>query len=90
MKVHRIIHISGKVQGVFFRVSTKQVADNLQLHGWVRNSADGKVEVYVTGEDETVAQFIYWCKQGPPSAVVKNVIVVNCASEEISGFEIRR
>lgn len=90
MIISRIILITGKVQGVFFRVSTKQIADNLQLHGWVRNSSDGKVEVYVTGEEEIVMQFIYWCKQGPPLAEVENVIVENCVAEEIYGFEIRR
>lgn len=77
MKTLRII-ISGKVQGVNYRASAKQKADELRLSGTVRNLEDGRVEATVTGNPERVAEFTAWCRLGPARAQV-----TQCAIEEL-------
>ena len=71
----RHIIISGKVQGVFFRRNTKLKAEELDLHGWVKNTSDNKVEIFVQGNKKNLIIFCDWCMQGPPKAQVKNVDV---------------
>lgn len=90
MIIYRLLKISGKVQGVFYRASAKQIADELKVKGWIRNTGSGNVEAFVTGEELLVEQFINWCKQGPPMADVKEIIVEECSPEYVSGYEIRR
>jgi acylphosphatase len=84
------IIVSGKVQGVFFRQSTKEQADRLGLRGWVRNNADGSVEIAVFGGQEAIASFIGWCRQGPPGAAVSDVQVESLANQTYEGFTIDR
>jgi acylphosphatase len=67
------VHISGIVQGVFFRAATRRTAADLNLTGWVRNMDDGRVEAVIEGEDAAVEKMIAWCEIGPPSAKVENV-----------------
>lgn len=62
--------IEGKVQGVFFRASTKKTAIALGIRGWVMNRDDGSVEAMATGTSEQLNEFITWCYEGPPGAVV--------------------
>jgi len=69
------VFISGRVQGVFYRSSTRRTALELGLTGWVRNLPDGRVEAVVEGEEEQVEKLIDWCRRGPPSADVKGVEV---------------
>jgi len=69
------VKISGRVQGVFFRVSTKEKAEQLRIKGWVRNTKDGCVEAVFEGEDRLVDQMIEWCFRGPPQSKVENVEV---------------
>jgi len=69
------VWISGRVQGVFFRAHTKEVAEKLGLTGWVRNLPDGRVEAVFEGEEEAVKEAIEWCKRGPPLAKVEKVEV---------------
>jgi acylphosphatase len=69
------IRVTGLVQGVFYRASTRDAAIRLGLSGWVRNASDGSVEVFAEGEAETVRKLVDWCRQGPPSAVVREVSV---------------
>lgn len=69
------ILISGRVQGVFFRSTMKEVADELGLKGWVRNLPDGRVEAVVEGPRDKVEELIRWCHRGPPLARVKEVAV---------------
>jgi len=88
MAVHLII--KGKVQGVFYRGSAQETAMYLHIKGWVKNTPAGDVEIVAHGSDEAIDAFIHWCKQGPPSAVVKEVIVSNAANEVLDGFEIKR
>jgi acylphosphatase len=68
------IIVKGKVQGVFYRASAKEKAEELTLTGWVKNTPDGAVEIMVSGKEEEVRQFIDWCLQGPPMARVSEVI----------------
>ncbi|HFC49331.1 MAG TPA: acylphosphatase [Thermofilum sp.] len=69
------VYISGKVQGVFFRASTWEVAKRLGLRGYVRNLPDGRVEAVFEGDEEKVRKAIEWCRRGPPLAIVENVEV---------------
>ncbi len=75
MKNQRHVHliITGRVQGVWFRASTQEAADNLGIKGWVRNLPDSSVEVDASGETDTLEQFIQWCYKGPPGARVANI-----------------
>jgi acylphosphatase len=67
--------ISGRVQGVFFRMETKRAAERYAVSGWVRNRTDGTVEAVFEGDRENVAAAIAWCKKGPPMSKVINVDV---------------
>ncbi len=89
-KVRAELKIQGRVQGVFFRQSTRQTADRLGLNGWVRNSSDGSVEAVFEGENTAVNQAIDWCRQGPPAARVNGVRVDwRDFVDEFDRFEIR-
>ena len=66
MKKNVHVIISGRVQGVWFRSSTKQKAEQLGVTGWVRNTHNGCVEAIFEGEDDEVDALIEWCHHGPP------------------------
>jgi acylphosphatase len=70
------IHISGRVQGVFFRANTWKTACSLGLTGWVRNLPDGRVETVFEGEQENAGKMIAWCRTGTPPARVDHIEVV--------------
>lgn len=82
-RVH--VYISGRVQGVFFRAETQQTANGLNLTGWVRNMADGRVEAVFEGEDKNVNKMLEWCHIGPPAAQVEEVLT----EEELHTGEFR-
>lgn len=65
--------VSGRVQGVFYRMHCHKKATGLKLTGFVRNLPDGRVEVYAEGDEGTLQGLIDWCHQGPPAAEVDNV-----------------
>jgi acylphosphatase len=67
------LRIRGKVQGVFFRESTRTEATRLGLTGWVRNRDDGSVEAVAEGEPASLEEFIRWCHRGPQAARVTDV-----------------
>jgi acylphosphatase len=69
------IRVSGVVQGVYYRYSAKQKADELGLTGFVRNLPDGSVEAHAEGEEEDVKGLIDWCKRGPRGARVDRIDV---------------
>ena len=75
MKSSVHVIISGRVQGVWFRASTKQKAEELGLTGWVRNTSDGNVEAVFEGEDNLVKEMISWCHRGPILSKVEKVEV---------------
>ena len=83
--------VKGRVQGVFFRASTLERAQELGLRGWVRNRPDGAVELVAEGDEASVANLVAWCHQGPPSARVESVDVRPDSSNEVlQGFRLRR
>jgi acylphosphatase len=67
--------VTGRVQGVAFRASTVEEARDNGLTGWVRNRADGSVELEAQGEAARVAALLAWCAHGPPAARVTGVAV---------------
>lgn len=82
--------ISGRVQGVSYRVSAWEKARELALTGWVRNLSDGRVEIVAEGEAERLDQMTAWAGQGPRFARVSNVdMTENIATGEFSDFQIR-
>ena len=89
MKTVRLT-IKGKVQGVFYRATAKDIADQFGIKGWVRNLPNNNVEITATATEELLQKFIDWCKQGPPRAKVDDVIVEELNLEEFNGFRIIR
>jgi acylphosphatase len=74
--------IKGKVQGVFYRATAKQIANRIGINGWIKNTREDAVEATVSGTEEQLQKFISWCKKGPEKAVVDEVVVIE--KEEIS------
>ncbi|MCF8070087.1 MAG: acylphosphatase [Desulfobacterales bacterium] len=72
-KVRAHIIITGKVQGVFFRMETQLEAKRLGVTGWVRNRRDGSVEAIIEGNKDGVTALVKWCHSGPPMATVRDV-----------------
>lgn len=67
--------VTGRVQGVYYRVSMTQEAHNLGVTGWVKNRPDGAVEAVIEGKREKVVKLIDWCRQGPPASQVTDLQV---------------
>ncbi len=81
--------VTGKVQGVFYRLNTKQKAEELGIRGWVRNLPDGSVEAFFQGPTAAVKQMIEWCWKGPEAANVNNVKVDWVSSEnQYTDFQV--
>jgi acylphosphatase len=74
-KLRARVIIEGRVQGVFFRASTRDEARKLGISGWVRNLPNGDVEGLFEGDKSTVTRMLAWCYKGPPYAVVHKVNV---------------
>jgi acylphosphatase len=89
MKANRI-SVSGRVQGVYFRVSAKQKALNLGVRGFVQNESDGTVSVEVEGEPNAVEQMVSWCKKGPGLARVKTIEVIELPARNFVSFDIKK
>jgi acylphosphatase len=75
LKARAHVYVSGRVQGVFFRTKTQDEARRQDVTGWVRNLADGRVEVVFEGEKENVEKLVEFCRRGPPGARVSKVDV---------------
>ena len=67
------IFVSGRVQEVFYRASTREIALSHHLTGWVRNLSDGRVEAVFEGEKGDIEKVIEWCRSGPPAAAPSNL-----------------
>lgn len=78
------------MQGVFYRATAKEVADKLELKGYVRNLPDESVEIICTGPLEKINKLIEWARQGPRSAVVEKVNIQQLELREFFSFEIKR
>ena len=87
---HLSIRVSGKFQGVFFRASTKDMADELQIKGNVRNNPDGSVSIEAEGEEENLNRFVDWCKHGPRHARVDECKVKENVLQKFESFAIER
>jgi acylphosphatase len=88
----RQIRVSGRVQGVGFRYALRDEARRLEVHGWVRNCADGSVEALLQGDDAAVAALVAWAQRGPRAARVDAVVdeaLTPDPDRSYSGFEIR-
>ncbi len=82
------VRISGRVQGVFYRVWTRGTATDLGLSGWVKNNQDGSVDAVFSGATEKVDEMLELCRSGPPESLVNKIEIV---AENVScdaGFEI--
>ncbi|MDO8140968.1 MAG: acylphosphatase [Candidatus Brocadiales bacterium] len=83
------VYVHGRVQGVFFRATTRDMAQTIDVKGWVKNCSDGSVEAVFEGEKDAVEKIVNWCKKGPEGAFVNHIDVRwgKCLSE-FDGFSI--
>ena len=86
MRTARRFTIKGRVQGVFFRESTRRVAESLKITGHAINLSNGDVEVLACGEQTALDQLAEWLQEGPRMASVKDVQVEDTGIEELDGF----
>jgi acylphosphatase len=90
MPVHHLI-VKGKVQGVFFRASAKEKAEQLGIRGWVRNTEEGHVEIMASGEEQSMKAFLNWCHHGPEKAIVQKVEQLDSGQPDLpNSFKIIR
>lgn len=90
-QVRAVIRVSGRVQGVWFRQSTKNMADQLGLTGWVCNNPDGSVAAVFEGTREKIDRAIDWCRRGPELAHVDDLqLEWQEATGEFDRFRVTR
>lgn len=82
------LHITGRVQGVFFRAETQERAQSLGLTGWVRNTKQGGVEIHAEGDSTALRALEEWCHHGPPSAQVESVVAKKVDEQNFPSFTI--
>jgi acylphosphatase len=87
--IRRRLVVHGKVQGVFFRDSTREAAENEGVAGWATNLPDGSVEVVLEGPPDAVESVTGYVRTGPSSADVRSVDVHEETPEGLTGFQIR-
>jgi acylphosphatase len=80
--------VHGRVQGVFFRDSTREQARSAGVAGWVRNRSDGAVEAVLEGPAEAVACVLRFLETGPPRAAVERIDVSEEQPEGLEGFDV--
>ena len=80
--------VRGRVQGVWFRASTRDVTIRHGLTGHARNLADGRVDVLAVGDADAIEALAAWLQQGPPGARVDGVVREPAAVEAVAGFEV--
>jgi len=84
------IFVTGRVQGVFFRQSTRVMAIKNNVNGWVRNLDDGRVEIVAKGEESNVNTLANWCKTGPANSRVDEFeLSEENSTGEFENFEVR-
>lgn len=86
--IRRRVTVHGRVQGVFFRDSTRRMAQSRGVSGWVRNNPDGTVEAAFEGDEHAVDAMLGFARHGPRGAVVESVDVVDEEPEDQTGFQI--
>ena len=90
--VQKRIHIfvTGRVQGVFFRQSTRVMAIKNNVNGWVCNLDDGRVEIVVEGEESNINDLVDWCKTGPANSRVDEFeLLEEEATGEFENFDVK-
>ena len=87
VRSHVVVH--GRVQGVFFRDSTRRRASELGVSGWVCNRSDGAVEAVFEGAPDAVSSMVDWARRGPRGADVERVDEQAESAEGLTGFEVR-
>ncbi|MFA5243986.1 MAG: acylphosphatase [Pedobacter sp.] len=85
---HLDITITGKVQGVFFRATSKAVADQLGVKGTARNRTDGSVFIEAEGDDFSLELFLEFCRKGSDRSVVENVSTIEGELKNYTNFEV--
>ena len=85
---HLDIIITGKVQGVGFRFSTKAVADQLGVKGFIKNEPNGNVFIAAEADDISLEMFLDWCKEGPEGAQVNSVETTTGELKNYRNFEL--
>jgi acylphosphatase len=91
MAVRVRARVTGLVQGVYYRASAAERAEQLGLSGWVRNTSDGAVELEAEGPEDRVEELVSWCRRGPPAAEVREVTTEWVpATGGDRGFRVRR
>jgi acylphosphatase len=86
--IRRRVVVHGRVQGVFFRDSTRRLAERERVAGWVRNRADGAVEAVFEGEPDAVERLVRFAREGPRGAQVERVEVAEEEPEGLRGFVV--
>jgi acylphosphatase len=87
--MRRRVVVHGRVQGVFFRDSTRRLALERGVSGWVRNTWEGTVEAVFEGPPDGVERLVEFARRGPPGAVVERVEVFEEDEEGLTGFAVR-
>ena len=87
--IRRRVKVYGRVQGVFFRDSTRDQANSHGVSGWARNMRDGSVEAVLEGEPQAVERVVRFLHAGPSQADVERIDVVDEEPEGLTGFSIR-
>jgi acylphosphatase len=88
-RIRAHVFVSGRVQGVFYRASTRDAARERDVDGWVRNLDDGRVEAVFEGSENDVEALVEWCHTGSSAATVENVDVTYEEPSGESGFRVR-
>jgi len=88
-RIRAHVFVSGRVQGVYYRASTRDAARERDVDGWVRNLDDGRVEAVFEGPESAIEEMIEWCHTGSPAAAVEDVEVEYEEPSGHSGFQIR-
>ena len=89
-RVRAHVFVSGRVQGVFYRATTRETAREHDVDGWVRNLDDGRVEAVFEGPRDAVETMVDWCETGSPAASVDDVEADYEEPRGESGFRVRR
>lgn len=89
-KKHLNITVSGRVQGVYYRASTKAVAEQLGVRGWIQNKADGTVYIEAEADAFFMNQFLEWCADGPNGAKVEQVTTEEAPLQNFTNFIIKK
>ena len=86
--VRKRVTVRGRVQGVFFRDTTRRMAESRGVSGWIRNNPDGSVEAAFEGSDDAVEAMVGFAREGPRGAVVEGVEIAEEEPEGLTGFRV--